>query len=232
MPHPITCTVCGPCPKAMRISQSVAGDQDRVCKIVSHRHAAVMTSRGERGLRQRRYWEHTIRDDLDCTDGQHASQPSQARSRGAPGGLAVFVVSSVRRRRAISCLGGGAAAMNRNRPANGSESKRRRQGEHKTSSPSGGAPASGCGGMRCAVPPYACCSKSAAKTLPLVESPRTIAGRPPMAKLRPQHPPGALHRCCRNPRGRGAGKSNVVEHSLGNSLQQCLGPIYRRALLI
>jgi hypothetical protein len=41
-----------------------------------------MTSRGERGLRQRRYWEHTIRDDLDCTDGQHASQPSQARSRG------------------------------------------------------------------------------------------------------------------------------------------------------
>ena len=136
-----------------------------------------MTSRGERGLRQRRYWEHTIRDDLDCTDGQHASQPSQARSRGAPGGLAVFVVSSVRRRRAISCLGGGAAAMNRNRPANGSESKRRRQGEHKTSSPSGGAPASGRGGMRCAVPPYACCSKSAAKTLPLVESPRAIAGR-------------------------------------------------------
>ena len=136
-----------------------------------------MTSRGERGLWQRRYWEHTIRDDLDCTDGQHASQPSQARSRGAPGGLAVFVVSSVRRRRAISCLGGGAAAMNRNRPANGSESKRRRQGGHKTSSPSGGAPASGCGGMRCAVPPYACCRKSAAKTLPLVESPRTIAGR-------------------------------------------------------
>jgi hypothetical protein len=38
---PITCTVCGPCPKAMRISQSVAGDQDRVCKIVSHRHAAI-----------------------------------------------------------------------------------------------------------------------------------------------------------------------------------------------
>ena len=54
----------------------------------------------------------------------------------APGGLAVFVVSSVRRRRAISCLGGGAAAMNRNRPANGSEWKRRRQGEDMTGSPS------------------------------------------------------------------------------------------------
>jgi hypothetical protein len=38
---PITCTVCGPCPWAMRISQSVAGDQDRVCKIAAHRRAAI-----------------------------------------------------------------------------------------------------------------------------------------------------------------------------------------------
>ena len=30
--------------------------------------------------------------------------------------------------------------MNRNGPANGSELKRRRQGEHKTDSPPGGAP--------------------------------------------------------------------------------------------
>jgi putative transposase len=57
----------------------------------------VMTSRGERGIWQRRYREHTIRDDRDFrgSHGLNGFQPSQARSRSAPGGSAAFVVSSV-----------------------------------------------------------------------------------------------------------------------------------------
>jgi putative transposase len=49
----------------MRIFRSVAGDQDHVCKTVAHRRAAITAhdQRGERGIWQRRYWEHTIRDD-------------------------------------------------------------------------------------------------------------------------------------------------------------------------
>jgi putative transposase len=48
-----------------RFSGSVASDQDRVRDIASDRRAAIMTSRGERGIWQRRYWGHTIRDDRD-----------------------------------------------------------------------------------------------------------------------------------------------------------------------
>ena len=50
---------------------------------VGEPRSLVMTNRGERGIWQRRYWEHTIRDDRDF-----AAQPGQARSGGAPGGLA------------------------------------------------------------------------------------------------------------------------------------------------
>jgi hypothetical protein len=54
--------------------------------------------------------------------------------------------------------GGRAAAMNRNRLVTGSESKRRKQAECMTASRSKErAPVRGRGGMRCAVPPYACC---------------------------------------------------------------------------
>jgi putative transposase len=58
----------------------------------------VITSRGESGIWQRRYWEHTIRNDRDFaahSDYAHF-QPSQAQSRRAPGGLAAVVVSSLR----------------------------------------------------------------------------------------------------------------------------------------
>ncbi len=48
-----------------RFSGSVASDQDRVREIAADRRAAIMTSRGERGIWQRRYWGHTIRDDRD-----------------------------------------------------------------------------------------------------------------------------------------------------------------------
>ena len=63
-----------------------------------------MTSRGERGIWQLRYWEHTIRDDRDFTTHMDYTHFNRVRrSRGAPGGLAAFVVSSVRHQWAISC---------------------------------------------------------------------------------------------------------------------------------
>jgi putative transposase len=42
-------------------------DQNRVCEIFAtgEPRSPVMTSRGERGIWQRRYWEHTIRDNQD-----------------------------------------------------------------------------------------------------------------------------------------------------------------------
>jgi putative transposase len=50
-----------------RFSGPVASDQDRVAKSlpIGEPRSPVMTSRGERGIWQRRYWEHTIRDDRD-----------------------------------------------------------------------------------------------------------------------------------------------------------------------
>ncbi len=51
---------------------------------------------------------------------------------------------------------GRAAAMNRNRPANGSEAKRRKQAGGRGGRRSGSGRPTGRGGMRCAVPPYAC----------------------------------------------------------------------------
>ncbi len=74
--------------------------------------------------------------------------------------------------------GGGATAMNRNRPANGAEPKRRKQREHITGSPSGGAhPATGRGGTRCAVPPYASCSGAGLRGNEIDEPPRPRPGR-------------------------------------------------------
>lgn len=63
----------------------------------------VMTSRGERGIWQRRYWEHTIRDDRDFAahmDYTHFNPVKHGLV--AHPGLAIFVVSSVRHQRAIS----------------------------------------------------------------------------------------------------------------------------------
>jgi putative transposase len=68
-----------------------------------------MTGRGERGIWQRRYWEHTIRDERDFAahmDYAHfnpaptlpspvipGSSPGRGGlGRGAPGGLAALVV--------------------------------------------------------------------------------------------------------------------------------------------
>jgi putative transposase len=54
-------------------------------------------AKGERGIWQRCYWEHTIRDDNDLArhvDYLHSYQPGQAPACGAGQGLAVFVVPS------------------------------------------------------------------------------------------------------------------------------------------
>jgi hypothetical protein len=64
------------------------------------RRVRYVANRGERGIRQRRYWEHSVprRSGLRRSPGLHAFQPSHARSGGTPGGLAVLLVSAVRRR--------------------------------------------------------------------------------------------------------------------------------------
>jgi putative transposase len=53
-------------------------------------------AKGERGIWQRRYWEHTIRDenDLCASYGLHSYQPGQAWACAAGQRLAVFVVPS------------------------------------------------------------------------------------------------------------------------------------------
>ena len=95
---------------------------------ISKPRSPVMANRGERGIRQRRYWEHSVprRSGLRRSPGLHAFQPSQARSGGTPGGLAVLLVSAVRRRRAVSgrvdwrprrATRNGRAAVRRNRRA-------------------------------------------------------------------------------------------------------------------
>jgi putative transposase len=101
----------------------------------------VMTSRRERGIWQRRYWEHTIRDDrdfaahMDCTHfnpvkhglvAHPADWPHSTFHRCVVGGLYILPT-------------GEATAMNRYRPASGSESKRGNKPTDMTGGPSGGA---------------------------------------------------------------------------------------------
>src|SRR5258708_4893142 len=60
-------------------------------------------AKGERGIWQRRYWEHTIRDDNDFErHGLYPYQPGQAWARGAGQRLAVFVVPSYGEARNLS----------------------------------------------------------------------------------------------------------------------------------
>ena len=55
------------------------------------RRSAVRLARGERGLWQRRYWEHRIRDDADFgAYGLCAFQPGETWPCGSGGRLAVF----------------------------------------------------------------------------------------------------------------------------------------------
>jgi putative transposase len=82
----------------------------------------VMTSRGERGIWQRRYWEHTIRDDRDFAVHMDYTHFNPVK-HGLVAHQADWTHSSFRRASPAECIPptGGAAAMNRNRLANGSE---------------------------------------------------------------------------------------------------------------
>jgi REP element-mobilizing transposase RayT len=61
-------------------------------------------AKGERGIWQRRYWEHTIRDENDFRASYrlHPYQPGQAWAGAAGQGLAVFVVPSYGETRNLS----------------------------------------------------------------------------------------------------------------------------------
>ena len=93
----------------------------------------VMTSRGERGISQRRYREHTICDDRDFAahmDNTHFIPVKHGLvAHRRIGRIRRFIGAST-----SGCIlpGGGAAAMNRKRPANGSDAKRRKQAEDTT----------------------------------------------------------------------------------------------------
>jgi hypothetical protein len=117
----------------------------------------VMASRGERGIWQRRYWEHTIRDDRDFA--AHMAIRSSTRSSMVSwrtrrtGRIRHFADASP-----VECIPptGGAAAMSRNRLANAVKSRRRKQAEGHGHSISRARRPTSPGGMRYAVPPYAC----------------------------------------------------------------------------
>jgi hypothetical protein len=83
-----------------RLPRSVARNQNRICEVFAYRLATIT------GDDQRRRAGHlaalvlgahdTRRSGLCGSHGRHAFQPGETRFRGASGGLAAFVVSSVR----------------------------------------------------------------------------------------------------------------------------------------
>ena len=89
-----------------RLPRSVARNQNRICEVFAYRRVTIT------GDDQPRRTGHlaasvlgahdTRRSGLCGSHGLHAFQPGETRSRRAPGGLAAFVVSSVRKRRAVS----------------------------------------------------------------------------------------------------------------------------------
>jgi hypothetical protein len=89
-----------------RLPRSVARNQNRICEVFAYRRVAIA------GDDQPRRTGHlaasvlgahdTRRSGLCGSHGRHAFQPGETRSRGAPGGLAAFVVSSVPGWRTVS----------------------------------------------------------------------------------------------------------------------------------
>jgi putative transposase len=61
---------------------------------IGERISQSRAGKGERGIWQRRYWEHTIRDDNDFGTPRriYSYQPGQARACEAGQGLAVFII--------------------------------------------------------------------------------------------------------------------------------------------
>ena len=102
----------------------------------------VMTRRGEHGIWQRRYWEHTIRDErdfavhMDCTHFNPAPArpfpaiPGSNPGRGGLGRGSTRRAGRTRRSAGVSRLAsippdGQAAAPSRKRPASGGENRKR-----------------------------------------------------------------------------------------------------------
>jgi hypothetical protein len=161
---PTTCTAYGPCRKAMPISPAVGARSRGFSKSVrsGEPRSPVMTRRGERGVWQRRYREHTIRDDRDFAahiDYTHfnpvkhglvehpAEWPHSSFHRCVAGGLYP--------------AGGCAAPASRRRRVSGDEieTARRAQAE-RTSRPAlldTVRYADDSQRRRCAFPRYACC---------------------------------------------------------------------------
>ena len=105
-----------------------------------------MTLRGERGIWQRRYWEHTICDDQDFAahfDYVHFN-PVKRGLLTHPDGLAALDVSTVRGERALS---NGLGSHQRRTAANGRAGRNATEGKNRINSCDSG--------MRYAVPPYA-----------------------------------------------------------------------------
>jgi putative transposase len=129
----------------------------------------VMIRRGERGIWQRRYWEHTIRDDRDL-----AAHLDYIHFNPVKHGLvehpAEWPHSFFRRCVAAGCTrrGGRAAPASRRRRVSGDESKPPKQAQseriipdhHCWARPDTQTTVSS--GRRCAFPPYACCDAAAA----------------------------------------------------------------------
>ena len=95
--------------KESRIDQPpsrLTPDQDLVLRQVPHgeQRRDSRIAKGERGIWQRRHWEHLIRDEDDL--GRHVDytplQPGRTRACGACRGLAVFHLPPLRDRRPVA----------------------------------------------------------------------------------------------------------------------------------
>lgn len=64
--------------------------------LVTERRSQTRLRHGERGIWQRHYWEHLIRDEQDSPYGLRPYQPAQAWLCHAGGRLAVFHLPSLR----------------------------------------------------------------------------------------------------------------------------------------
>ena len=104
---PTTCTACGPCRKAMPTSRVVGARSGPRLQIFAHQRTAI--TRHDQPRRTRHLAAPVLgapdprRSGLCGSPRLHAFQPCEARSGGAPGGLAAFVLWSVRCQRAASC---------------------------------------------------------------------------------------------------------------------------------
>ena len=125
----------------------MACDQNRVLEIRLEGGAtfAGMTPHGELGMWQRRYWEHTIRDDQDFAADMDYTHFNLA-AHGLVGHPADWLHSSFRPRVASGLYpaGWGAAAPSRKRLASAGETGTGARADRLSA------------GMRYAVPPYAC----------------------------------------------------------------------------